>query len=316
MGQQNNVLYEYLSDPERFADIFNVSQFGGEQVLCAEQLISDTERYVNKEEQLYREKSRDIKKVLRDGSVFRIFALENQSYVNYIMPLRCMEYDVREYRRQVSVLEKENREKKRLHGSDEYLSGLRETDRIIPIYTVVIYWGEKKWRGPHDLADMMEFAGNKLMKDLFYNYPMRLVCINEIEDCENYRTDLREVIRLLKCRGDKEKMYSIVREREEYQHLAEDTYDVLVLLLGEKKLSIKKEKVYSDEKGGYDMCQALKELIEDGRKEGRREGIKEGEGRMLRLLRILDSSGRYEELSRALNDDKFRLELCTEYGII
>ena len=58
MGKQNNALYAYLSDSRRFADVFNGSLFQGEQILCAEQLQSDTERYIQKGSGEYKERER------------------------------------------------------------------------------------------------------------------------------------------------------------------------------------------------------------------------------------------------------------------
>lgn len=42
-------------------------------------------------------------------------------------------------------------------GSDkeEFLSGLKYSDRFHPIITIVFYYGEKKWNGPTSLSDMM-----------------------------------------------------------------------------------------------------------------------------------------------------------------
>lgn len=313
MGKLNNVLYPYLSDPERFADLFNGSLFKGEQVLHAEQMETVTERYIRKDEDgEYRETERDIRKVLRDGLMLQIFAVENQSYVSYMMPLRCMGYDVREYQQQIAALEKENREQKRLRGGDEYLSGLRAGDRLVPVYTIVLYWGEKEWQGPRRLSDMMGFEGNEKLRELFCDYSMHLVCVSEIENCEDYRSDLRDVFRLLKYRGDKEKMYAAVKERDEYRHLSEDTYDVLALLLGDSRLPMKKEKVYLGEEGGYDMCQALTELYEDWKN----EGIEEGERRLLELGGMLISAGRDDELIRIFTDEGYREKLNLEFDLL
>lgn len=315
MGKQNNVLYSYLSAPERFAEIFNLGLFQGNQVLKAEQLEAAGERSIQKEDGEYRETNRDIRKVLRDGSVYQIFAVENQSYVSFVMPLRCMMYDAREYQSQIEALEKENRKQKKLKNSDEYLSGLQKRDRIAPVYTIVVYWGEKEWNGPRCLKDMMEFAGNEQLKELFCDYSMHLLCINEIENCEDYKSDLKEVIRLLKCRGDKEKMYAAVSNCEEYRHLSEETYDVLSVLLGDDRLPVKKEAAGVKGEGGYDMCKALTELYEDGIKEGRKEGLKEGELRFSRLCEILIHAGKESELKRIVKDPSYREQLYQEYGL-
>jgi hypothetical protein len=40
--------------------------------------------------------------------------------------------------------------------SEEFLSGFRKEDRLIPIITAVIYVGAEPWTGPRCLFDMMD----------------------------------------------------------------------------------------------------------------------------------------------------------------
>ncbi|MDD6614538.1 MAG: hypothetical protein PUF13_00310 [Lachnospiraceae bacterium] len=311
MGKLDHAVYSYLSKGDRFADLFNGSLFHGEQVLCGDLLIDSSERCIRKDESgNYKETDRDIRKTLQDGTILQIFAEESQSYVSYVMPLRCMNYDVRDYLSQVSALEIQNRKQKKFRDSDEYLSGLCADDRLIPVYTVVLYWGEKNWTGPRTLSDMMEFSDDSRFKELFCDYTMNLVCINEIDNLEDYKTDLQAVFRLLQCRGEKEKLHSVVKSRDEYSHLPEDAYDVLTLFLSDKRLELKKEEVYIKERGEYDMCQALTELIEDGKQ----EGIKEGENRLLNLQKILIAAGKMDELSQVILDETYRQKMYQEYA--
>lgn len=46
MGKYDDAMYQFLSNNERFADLFNGVLFGGRQVLHAEVLEGDSERYV------------------------------------------------------------------------------------------------------------------------------------------------------------------------------------------------------------------------------------------------------------------------------
>lgn len=316
MGKLDQAVYSYLSRCDRFADLFNGSLFHGEQVLCPELLTDSSERCIMKDKDGdYKETDRDIRKIMQDGTVLQIFAEENQSYVSYVMPLRCMNYDVRDYLKQASALEIQNRKQKKLRESDEYLSGLCACDRLTPIYTIVLYWGEKTWDGPRTLSDMMEFSENSRFNDLFCNYSMNLVCVNEIENLEDYKTDLQSVFRLLQCRREKEKLCMVVQNREEYSHLPEDAYDVLTLFMSDKRLEIKKEEVYIKERGEYDMCQALTELIEDGKQEGIKEGLKEGESRLLRLQRFLIAEGKMDELNRVILDEMYRQKMYCKYAV-
>jgi hypothetical protein len=200
-----------------------------------------------------------------------------------------------------------NRAKKCLPTSAEWLSGLRRENRISPVYTIVVYWGEEKWQGPRELKDMMDFGDHHELEERFHNYSFSLVCLNEIENSEDYKTDLREVLRLVKYQQDKQGLYTVIQEREEYHHLSEDTYDVLVMLLHDKQLDLKKENVIVEkkEKEEYDMCLAIQQLIEDGKSEGIKEGIKEGmkEGTKGLIRKKLQKGCSAEEIADILEED-------------
>jgi len=130
MGKHDEVLYEFFSDDDRFADFFNGAVFHGETVVRAELLEEASERCSVEQvkensmatEQLSgkgagaasgnkRKKSsgklighskyRDIKKRAVNGMDFAIMAIENQSDIDYTMPWRIMQYDQLEYGRQL-----------------------------------------------------------------------------------------------------------------------------------------------------------------------------------------------------------------------
>ena len=117
---------------------------------------------------------RDVKMQLRSGTVLQVLAVENQSYINYGMPVRIMGYDVAEYNRQM----KERRQQvnalwKQVERSGqydslaipvtyaEYMSGILKTDRLHPVYTICLYSGTEAWDGPRMLSDMMQFRTEK-----------------------------------------------------------------------------------------------------------------------------------------------------------
>ena len=79
---------------------------------------------------------RDKAKVVRvDDAIYCLFAIENQSTDDYSMPLRVMEYDVREYLRQIK------------ESGDGKVA-------IKPVITIVMYWKPDKWQMPVNIKDM------------------------------------------------------------------------------------------------------------------------------------------------------------------
>ncbi len=242
---------------------------------------------------------RDVKMQLRSGTVLQVLAVENQSYINYGMPVRIMGYDAAEYNRQM----KERRQRvsalwKQVESSGrydtlaipvtyaEYMSGILKTDRLHPVYTICLYSGTETWDGPRTLSDMMEFRAEKdPLREYFADYPANLFCVNEQEEFESFHTELRELLRAMNYRKDKRKFLSLEKD-ERYAHLSKETWEAIATMTGRSFFEENME-TYKSQNGDqeeYNMCQALREIREDffnegkaeGRAEGREEGIKEG----------------------------------------
>ncbi len=192
MGQFDLTMVKYFSDKARFADLFNGVFFGGIAVIDAACLTDASERYIT-EEPPHRatDRLRDIKMQLNTGTALRILAVENQSYIDYTLPLRSMQYDFLEYQKQYRSIAKQNRKLNRLGTADEWLSGMTQSDRLTPVYTLCLYHGEKPWTGPRTLKDMMAFGDEpERMSNLFTDYPLRLYCINEQTDFHMFHTEV------------------------------------------------------------------------------------------------------------------------------
>lgn len=101
------------------------------------------------------ERIRDVRKRLDTGAELRILALENQTFVDYSMPIRCMQYDVADYRKQIDGLRRKNEREKKWKSASERFCGLRKDDRLVPVYTLCLYHGVEKWDGPRSLRKLL-----------------------------------------------------------------------------------------------------------------------------------------------------------------
>lgn len=149
MGKISNSINHYLSDNRRFADLFNGICFQGKAVIRAEDLLDDSQVYYEKTGEVRRkgrgterrERIRDICKLLKTGETLRVLALENQQMIDYTMPLRCMQYDVMEYGKQLDAIRKKNKRENHLESIAEKMCGFKRTDRLVPVYTLCLYHG-------------------------------------------------------------------------------------------------------------------------------------------------------------------------------
>lgn len=277
MGKYDDAMHVYLDDKERFADFFNGVMFQGESVLRAEMLESDSERYVKAERKegsglQTQNRFRDIKKRLKNGDWLAIATIENQENIDYTMPLRMMEYDCLEYVKQVKRLK--CKIKKRLEESGMKASNwsvrLDKEDRLYPVHSICFYHGTDEWTGPESLKDMMDFEGALPgWEEQFHDYGMTLFCANQVEDFSIFKTELRQLLEVIPCRKSKRKLKNLF-EREEYKYLDRDTAEAIAIFTDNTRMLEVLEE--SETEGGYNMCQALEELVADGRAEGRAEG--------------------------------------------
>ncbi|RHV47804.1 hypothetical protein DXB46_11970 [Lachnospiraceae bacterium OM04-12BH] len=292
MGKYDTCMKEFLQNKDRFADLFNGCCFQGRQIIRAEDLREASENYVITDKRLpgkTRQKDteiiRDVKMVLGSGMVLQVLAVENQSYIDYAMPVRCMGYDAAEYRRQLKerkqerrlLMNSENRPKNPAVSMDETLSGILSSDRLHPVYTLCLYSGTEPWDGPRRLSDMMAFdPQNKNLQSLFEEYHLHLFCINEQYVFDAFRSDLKPLFQAINCRNNKKKMIELMKD-ETYSHLNEDTWDAIAVMTDNAAMLQKKD-LYKTEnqKEEFNMCQALQELMQDERNEGRIEGRNEG----------------------------------------
>ena len=292
LGKRNVAINNYLSDKERFADLFNVKVFSGKQIVMPEDLTDmDTKAlriYHNAEESIHEEFIRDQLKQWKYGARLLILGLEPESSVHYALPVKMMKYESIQYEKNYKQIQKKHRKDRDL-SQDEYISGFGKRDFLNPVITIALYHGKEEWDAPITLFDMIDFGNmpeeiREEVKSYCNDFHVNLLDINHPENSEKFRTDLREVFGFLLRQNDKKALKEYVENNDNFRHLKEDTYDLIVTLSNSKDIMVKKEECCTE--GGYDMCRALQEWLEEERAAGRQKGLREGrqEGELLCLI--------------------------------
>ena len=199
---------------------------------------------------------RDLAKIVEvDDAIYCLFAIEHQSVEDYTMPLRIMEYDVREYLRQV----KSNK-------------GVQV--RIKPIITIVMYWKADKWNQPVSVKDMFDKNTVRWLEDnglggYIQDYRMHLFEPGTVkeEDLEKFKTELKDVIAYVKYSKSTEALKDYNKKYK--PDLTKSTVTLINELTNSKY-------VFIEGKERLDMCEAFEGLIEEGRAKGKAEGKAEG----------------------------------------
>lgn len=332
MGEKDLTINKLLENKDRFADLCNGTVFDGEQVIRPEDLTRLTDRagirYVDQKScRQALQRTHDIHMMASAGLVLAVFAAENQDAVHYAMPVRMMMMDALDYVDQIQRLEDEHKKKgDKLTGS-EFLSGIRKSDRLIPVINLVLYWGKMPWDGGTSLYDMLDIPEDNPYRSALMNYlpdyRINLIDVGSIEHPEYFKTSLQQVFAMVKLKSDKEALSRYVREhREELRALDRDSNTALAVLMGEQKRLLAIMEKHREEEG-FDMCQAIDELIADGEKRGKKlgeklgekRGEKRGETRLSELIATLIKSGRIDLVEKAVASERVRRRLYKEYGI-
>lgn len=328
MGKQDKIMTRYLSDPEHFADFINGTLFQGRQILDAKTIIPVPQRKVEKSvslkgEPVFLDGTRDAVMKQDFKGIYSVFAVEAQTGVHYAMPVKSLGYDVTDYISQVRMFTKDNRGNKAYTTSAEFISGMRAEDKLTPVFTVVLYYGENKWDGPLTLREMFEIPPElKPFEQFLPEYRVMLVQ-PEMVDSENFRGDWKTIFGTLKCSENGEKMERYIKgHRREYREMEKDSEELLMSMLHEPGLYQKIRKEIEDsqeEKEGSAMCKAFDEIREKyrniGHEEGRAEGRAEERKGFVALLAAMTKDGKESELSRLGEEPGFLEEMLKMYHL-
>ena len=71
------------------------------------------------------------------------------------MPMRVMGYDYDTYKKQYDSNAKKYKTAEDME-EDEFLSRMKKTDKLLPVITIVVYYGEKPWDGAKTLHEMLD----------------------------------------------------------------------------------------------------------------------------------------------------------------
>ena len=281
MGQADVNVNLWLKDTKRFADLFNAILFHGETVILPENLHPSPETAAvslqdAQGKNVVKKQYRDIIMNWQDQAVLMLLAVESQTAVHYAAPLKVMLYDSMEYAEQVRVKWKEHPP---CLSSAEFLSRFQKNDKLIPVITLVFYYGTEEWDGPLELHQMFDLGTEKshaeLLKKYLPNYHINLVDVRRLENLESFQSDLQIVFGMLQCSQDKYAMRTYIANHKEYfQKLDLETYHALGAFLNFRQLM--EINVKQKEREELDMCKALEDIYNDGVQAGIEAGIKQG----------------------------------------
>ena len=300
MHDTDSITKAYMKDAATFADAFNFLLYNGEPVIQPEQLQEmDTTMlalpFGEDGTTVPQQKSRDVLKLLtakEDGKMaYCILGIENQTDVHYAMPVRNGLYDMIQYSNQVEAARKSHKQAKNYGSHEEFLSGLHKDEKLLPVVTLVIYFGADEWDAPRSIHEMLLIPDERILQ-YTPDYKINLIAPEELLDTEleKFQTELCELLKFIKYSKDKKRLEEVVAKDAAFKSISKRTADAInTITHSEMKFPEGKETV--------DMCKAIqdirKDAIAEGKAEGRAEGEAIGEARG-------KAEGRLEGLKQAL----------------
>lgn len=249
MAKKDIPSINYFKDKTRIADLLNVYLYGGNKIISPQDVSElnpilakswwndkKLKTNVNITDVLFEVKipvgkETDVKN--DDNGIQKIpiiISIQNQSDISYVMPVRVINADANGYYLQWKDIErKHKREKQAWADHGEFLSKFKESDRLKPILTIVIYFGKDNWNGAKSLKEITDLKVcplhiQKQMKD----YSIDLICVmSDMKKLQELKSELRQEGGCNMCKGLEEIIEDETRQRETlvnilYEHLYND----------------------------------------------------------------------------------------------
>lgn len=313
MSKKDVVSIDYMEDPERFADLMNGYYFSGNTVILPEHIHERKRNNAIRRKKSEKQKSivvnRDVVQKVDVQMNTTIIALEEQSDIHYAMPVRVMSGNCAMYHEQWRRKSREHTEKKDLTGA-EYVSGFSKNDKLIPVSTIVLYFGLDPWDGPKCLRDMLDLDGlPDSMKEYITDYPIHILEVRRFEGYEKFQTDLKWVFGFLQRDQKDDELYGYVNENKDaFSNIAEDAFDLITHFSHSGKLLETYKNDENDEKEGVNMCKAIEDLMAKSEKRGLEQGIRG----IVHVCKEFDIS-KENTIEKVMKEMAFTKEIAEEY---
>lgn len=311
MGKMNDAMCKLLSTKKYFADFWNGVVWTNGPKIRPELLDREDKEYYKF---LWGKSSirRDVLMKL-GGEMSGKLGIEIMETIDYTIPARIMDYDAQEIKRQLNDIAMKNRQLVEIqqisweHGG-EFLYGVRQQDKILPVVTVALYCGWEEYNGAHGILAMCQLDNMpRECRTRFKDYPIQLFSLRELDE-ECFETGLRELIAIFKRSKNRAAMKEYFEmHKERFGLLDTPVIDAIGTLIGIPRL-----RLFTQEGRGLDLCKAF----EDERLEGKQEGIQAGMERINELIRCLIRDKRSDEIERVVSDKAYQNMVIKEYNLV
>ena len=231
-----------------FSAFCNAVLFNGRQLISAQNLIhyeNDSAVIINDTKKVEdKKRRRDI--IVRGDihGIYCLFGIEHQSTIDQEMVIRCGNYEMMEYLKQI-----------------------KKGEKVIPQVMIVFYTGDRKWNALLRLSDYFEIPEE--LKEYVNDWKIKVVDVKEINTSKIKDEQTRYFIEAIQAmyKGNFEGLHRKIKMNRD---------NLIYAAIITRSLDLIKDLPEGDE---IDMCEGMERMAEGFRNEGRKEGLMEGEKR-------------------------------------
>lgn len=266
--EQDITTNDLLGNRDVFADVANVNLFEGKRLILPEDLemVPLETSYKDLEGKHHRLFRDTLMKVRKLGGCIAFIGYESQTDINRTMPVRDMGYTYTGYAKQIrEIVAKNNADR-----NSAYTKVLHEHQKLMPMATFILYFGEEEWKTPLSMMDILDIPKEEkeFWKNLIHDYPIHVIHMAKQpeEVRKKYQSDYGVIADYLAYHKDKEKVDRHLRQDNRRLVHVEQVLDMLQVFSGDKRFEeIKKTYIENDGKKECDtMCLLLDACEERG----------------------------------------------------
>ncbi len=234
-----------------FSDIVNVLVFKGERRIDENSLISTNEKSMLKVDGRIHEQERDISKTWNDTEIILSeIGFENQTDTDNKMPFRVISYDGASYKKQL----------------------LSDNKEMHPVMTLVLYFGDKRWKYPKNLKGNMVIPEG--MEHVVNDYPINLFEIAYLPDevIDKFTSDFGIVARFFKNRRENKEY---LNDKTTIKHV-DEMLKFLHAVTGDNRYEIDVDEIPKQKGKVVNMCSVAEAIEKRGIEKGMEKGIEKG----------------------------------------
>lgn len=297
-----------------FADVYNNLYFNGIRVIREENLEAmPTRAYTKDVHGNLRGRIRDVRKKCTYGGEYQlILGYEHQSGVDNTMPVRMMGYEYAAYEEQIDRIRDQNKK----DGRDAGAKRIFKNQKLEPVTSCVLYYGDKKWIRPVSLYDMLDIPEEMpdVVKEKILDFSIHVIQVAHLTEEErvSLTSDFRIVAEYLACDGDFGKWKRFLENGDwEVRHV-----EALLDFLGEISMDerfyrlLERIRETGKEEEEWKMCKILDEYERIGVERGRKEGEKETHSVSLKIQRLIRDG-----IKNGVEEDSILDEVVDVYAI-